>query len=102
MNEDKIPNKVLNMKVKGNCSRGKVKIRCKQQVMMDVTQKEGGKEKHGKKLGRRRNYIKTYKWTGLSYKEEEYFCLSSNPFTVSDEKFCQLAVFLAGVLHYES
>jgi hypothetical protein len=36
--------KVLNMKVKGKCPRGKMRSRWEQQVRKDVTQREGNEE----------------------------------------------------------
>jgi hypothetical protein len=41
MNEEIIPKKVLNMKVKGKCSGGRPKLRWEEQVRKAVTQKEG-------------------------------------------------------------
>jgi hypothetical protein len=41
MNEERIPNKVLNMTVKGKCPRGRLRSRMEQEVRKDVTQKEG-------------------------------------------------------------
>jgi hypothetical protein len=41
MNEERIPKKVLNMKVKGRHSRGRPRSRGEQQVRKDVTQREG-------------------------------------------------------------
>jgi hypothetical protein len=44
MNEDGIPEKVLDMKIKGKCSRGRPRSRGEQHVRKDVTRKEGRKE----------------------------------------------------------
>jgi hypothetical protein len=41
MNEEKISNEVLNMRVKGKCPRGRPRSRWEQQVRKDVTKKEG-------------------------------------------------------------
>jgi hypothetical protein len=46
MNGDRIPKKVLNMKVYGKCRRGRLKSRQEPQVKKDVTKKED----HGQKL----------------------------------------------------
>jgi hypothetical protein len=48
VNEQKILKKVFNMKVKGECPRGRSRSRWEQQVRKDVTQ--GRKEGHGKIL----------------------------------------------------
>jgi len=42
-NVDQIPKKVLNVKLKGNCPRGRPRSRCKQPVRQDVTQEESKK-----------------------------------------------------------
>jgi hypothetical protein len=43
MKEVRIPKKVLNMKMKGKCPRGRQSSRWEQQFRKDVTEKEGRK-----------------------------------------------------------
>jgi hypothetical protein len=61
MNKERIPKKVLYLKVKGKCPRGRPRSRWKQQVRKDVRQREG---RPWKKL-RRRSCGKTDRWKGL-------------------------------------
>ena len=42
-NVDQIPKKVLNVKLKGNCPRGRPRSRCEQPVRQDVTQEDSKK-----------------------------------------------------------
>jgi hypothetical protein len=53
MNENRIPKKILNIRVKGKFPRERPISKLVQQIRKDVTQQEGRKEEHGKKLRRR-------------------------------------------------
>jgi hypothetical protein len=60
MNEERIPKKILYMKVKGKCPRGRLRSRREQQIRKNVRWKED----LGKRL-RRRSCGKTERWKGL-------------------------------------
>jgi hypothetical protein len=66
MNEERIPNKVLNMKVKEKHPKGRQRSRWEQQIRLDVTQNE-----RRKIMGRNRGerVVERWRWRGLAVRQ---------------------------------
>jgi hypothetical protein len=74
MNEERIPKKVLNIKVKRKCPRGILRPRQEQQVRKDVTQKEEHRKKLRRSCGKTemdRGAVERQRWTEELWKDRD-------------------------------